>query len=107
MRWQSFGSNANAQTEKSVQLARGKSFTVVQDTTGEHDANSVVRATSGRKLVLDLMLAAKASIRAEFDGTYREMVLLRDEKGSDLEIGLEESGDYRIFVGPINNFPIR
>jgi hypothetical protein len=46
-------------------------------------------------------------IRVEFDGSYGEMVLLRESKGGHYEIGLEESGDYRIFVGSNNNLPVR
>jgi hypothetical protein len=34
------------------------------------------------------------------------MVLLREEKGGVYEIGLEESGDYTIFIGSNKNIPI-
>ena len=101
------GGNAKAQTEKRIQFAKGKSSAVVKDTTGGFGIVYVVGAKSGQKLVLDLTPASKVGIRVEFDGLLGEMVLLREEKGGHYEIGLEESGDYRIFVGSINNLPIR
>lgn len=101
------GGNAKAQTEKRIQFAKGKNSAVVKDTTGRFGVFYVIRAESGQKLVLDLSPASKAGIRVEFDGSYGEMVLLREEKGGHYEIGLEESGDYRIFVGSINNLPAR
>lgn len=99
--------NAKAQTEKRILFAKGKSSAVVKDTTGGYGANYVIRAESGQKLVLDLSPTTKVGIKVEFDGTYGEMVLLREEKGGHYEIGLEESGDYTIFVGSINKMPIR
>ena len=49
--------------------------------------------------------ASKVGIKVGFDGTYGEMVLLREEKGGHYKIGLEQSGDYTIFIGSNNNFP--
>lgn len=101
------GGNAKAQTEKRILFAKGKSSAAVKDTTGSLGVLYVVGAKSGQKLVLDLSPASKVGIRVEFDGSYGEMVLLRVKKGGHYEIGLEESGDYTIFVGSINNLPIR
>jgi hypothetical protein len=101
------GAAANAQTPKRIQFAKGKNSAVVRGTTGKYGVYYVVRARSGQKLVLDLSPISKVGIKVEFDGTYGEMVLLREEKGGHYEIGLEESGDCTIFVGPINNLAVR
>ena len=101
------GGNAKAQTTKRIQFAKGKSSAVVKDTTGGFGVTYVVAAKSGQKLVLGLTPAAKVGMRVEFDGSYGEMVLLREAKGGHYDIGLEESGDYTIFVGSINNLPVR
>lgn len=101
------GGNATAQIQKRIQFVKGKSSAVVRGTTGEYGCIYVVRARSGQKLVLDLSPVAKVGIKVEFDGSYGETVLLREEKGGHYEIGLDESGDYTIFVGSINNIPIR
>ena len=50
--------------------------------------------------------ASKVGINVETTGTDGQMVLLREEKGGFYEIGLEESGDYTIFVGSTNNKPV-
>jgi len=101
------GGNAEAQTTKQIQFAKGKSSATVRDTTGRNGSIYVVRGKSGQKLVLDLSPVKQIGIKVEFDGTYGEMVLLREEKGGHYEIGLEESGDYTIFIGPISHLPIR
>jgi hypothetical protein len=56
--------------------------------------------------VLDLSPTTKVGIKVETNGTYGEMVLLREEKGGHFEVGLEESGDYTIFIGSINHKPV-
>jgi hypothetical protein len=96
-----------AQAPKRIHFAKGKSSAVVKDSSGRYGIAYVVRARSGQKLVLDLSPASMVGIKVEFDGTYGEMVLLREEKGGHYEIGLEESGDYTIFIGSINNLPVR
>jgi len=101
------GAAANAQAQKRIEFVNGKSSAVVSGTTGLYGVNYVVRARSGQKLVLDLSPALSVGIRVEFDGTYGSMVLLREQKGGHYEIGLEESGDYTIFIGPISHLPIR
>jgi hypothetical protein len=97
-------SHINAQTPKRIQFAKGKSSAVVTDTTGKYGAYYLIRAKSGQKIVLDLSPATKVGIKVEINGTYGEMVLLREERGGHFEVGLEESGDYTICS--INNKPV-
>ena len=101
------GAAANIQGQKRIEFVKGKSSAVVSGTTGRYGVNYVVRARSGQKLVLDLSPALSVGIRVEFDGTYGSMVLLREQKGGHYEIGLEESGDYTILIGSINDKPSR
>jgi hypothetical protein len=101
------GGDTGAQTPKRIQFVKGASSAVVADTTGEHGVYYVIRARAGQQLVLDLLPVSRIGIKVEFAGTYGEMVLLREENGGRYEIGLEESGDYTIFVGSINNNPVR
>ena len=101
------GAAVNAQAQKRIEFVKGKSSAVVSGTTGRFGVYYLVNAKSGQKLVLDLSPASTVGIKVEFDGTYGEMVLLREEKGGHYEIGLEESGDYTIFIGPISHLPIR
>lgn len=96
---------AHAQTAKRIQFAKGKSSAVVKGTTGSYGTSYVIRARSGQKLVLDLKPASGVGIKVETIGTYGEMVLLREEKGGVYEVGLEESGDYTIFLGSTSNKP--
>ena len=98
--------HANAQTPKRIQFAKGKSSAVVKDSTGANGVYYVIRAKSGQKIVLDLSPTTKVGIKVETNGTYGEMVLLREEKGGHFEVGLEESGDYTIFIGSINHKPV-
>jgi hypothetical protein len=44
-------------------------------------------------------------IKVETEGIYGHAVLLREEHGGTFEVGLEESGDYTIFLGSINGKP--
>jgi hypothetical protein len=101
------GAAANAQAQKRIEFAKGKTSAVVSGVTGRYGVNYVVYARSGQKLVLDLSPALAVGTKVEFDGTYGGMVLLREQKGGHYEIGLEESGDYTIFIGSINNKPAR
>ena len=88
-----------AQQPKRIQFAKGKTSAVVKASTGLYGITYVVRARSGQKLVLDLTPATKVGIKVETDGRYGQMVLLREERGGKYEIGLEETGDYTIFIG--------
>lgn len=94
---------ASAQTAQRIQFAKGKSSAVVKGTTGEYGVTYVVRAKSGQKLVLTLTPASGVGIKVETDGTDGQSVLLREEKGGTYEVGLEESGDYTIFIGSTKN----
>lgn len=94
---------ASAQTPKRIQFAKGKSSAVVQGTTGTYGVTYVVRAKSGQKLVLTLTPKTGVGIKVETNGSYGEMVLLREEKGGTFEVGLEETGDYTIFLGSTRN----
>ena len=101
------GAAANIQGQKRIEFVKGKSSAVVSGTTGRYGVYYVVYARSGHKLVLDLSPAVALGIKVEFDGTYGKTVLLREQKGGHYEIGLEESGDYTILIGSINNKPAR
>lgn len=95
--------SANAQPAKRIQFAKGKSSTVVKGTTGEYGMTYVVRARSGQKIVLDLTPTSKVGIKVETNGRYGQTVLLREESGGHYEVGLDENGDYTIFVGSTNH----
>jgi hypothetical protein len=99
----SFAYSLSAQTPKRIQFAKGKSSAVVQGVTGTTGASYVIRAKSGEKLVLELKPSTKVGIKVETDGTYGHQVLLREENGGTYEVGLEENGDYTIFIGSTNN----
>jgi hypothetical protein len=97
---------AQDQTPIRIQFAKGKSAAVVKGTTGRYGVTYVVRAKSGQKLVLNLTPASKVGIKVETERADGLMVLLREERGGTYEVGLEESGDYTIFVGSTNNTPV-
>jgi hypothetical protein len=97
---------AKAQTPIRIQFAKGKSSAVVKGTTGSYGVTYVVRAKSGQKLVLTLTPTATVGIKVETERADGVMVLLREERGGTYEVGLEESGDYTIFVGSTNNNPV-
>lgn len=101
-----FGSEAKAQSPKPIQFAKGKTSATVKGNTGSYGVTYIVRAKSGQKLVLSLTPASKVGIKVETKGRYGEMVLLREERGGSFEVGLEESGDYTIFIGSIDNKPV-
>ena len=86
-----------------VQFEKGKSSAVVKGSTGSDGVYYVVRAKSGQKLVLTLSPISNVGIKVETDGSNGHEVLLREEKGGTYEVGLEESGDYTIFIGSINH----
>ncbi|MGQ0541163.1 MAG: hypothetical protein ACT4O9_04835 [Blastocatellia bacterium] len=96
-----YGIQADAQTPKRILFAKGKSSAVVKGTTGDYGVTYVIKAKSGQKLVLDLKPDTKVGIKVETKGRFGEMVMLREERGGHYEIGLEESGDYTIFIGPV------
>lgn len=101
-----YGVQANAQTPQRIQFAKGKSSATVKGNTGSYGVTYVVRAKSGQKLVLNLTPTKQVGIKVETEGADGAMVLLREERGGTYEIGLEESGDYTIFIGSTNNKPV-
>ena len=96
----------NAQAERRIQFPKGKSSTVVRGSTGGSGITYVLRARSGQKIVIDLSPAAGLGIKVETTGRYGHMVMLREESGGHYEVGLEESGDYTIFVGSTSRRPV-
>ena len=100
------GIGANAQTPKRIEFAKGKSSATVKGNTGSYGVTYIVRAKSGQMLVLSLAPASKVGIKVETNGRNGHAVLLREERGGTYEVGLEESGDYTIFVGSANNKPV-
>jgi hypothetical protein len=92
----------SAQTTR-IQFAKGKSSATVSGKTGTYGVTYIVRARSGQKLILTLTPEANLGIKVETDGRHGQEVLLREEKGGTYEVGLEEGGDYTIFVGSTNS----
>jgi len=94
-----WSADLSAQTPKRIEFAKGKSSATVQGTTGQTGATYMVRARSGQKLVLTLSPRSGVGIKVETIGRFGDMVLLREERGGTYEVGLEETGEYTIFVG--------
>ena len=88
-----------------IQYAKGKNSAVLRGATGNHGRYYVVRARSGQKLILTLTPRTGVGIKVETNGSYGEQVLLREERGGTYEVGLEEAGDYTIFLGSTNGKP--
>ena len=99
-------SPSNSQTERRIQFPKGKSSTVVRGSTGSSGVTYVLRARSGQKIVIDLSPAGGIGIKVETTGRYGHMVMLREESGGHYEVGLEETGDYTIFVGSTSGRPV-
>lgn len=95
--------NVSAQTPKRIQFAKGKSSAEIKALTGTDGVYYVIGAKSGQKLVLTLSPKANLGIKVERDGTDGQSVLLREESGGTYEIGLDENGDYTIFIGSLNH----
>jgi len=93
---------ASAQDPTRIQFAKGKNAATVQGTTGKYGTSYVVRARSGQKIVVTLTPQTGVGIKVDTNGSYGEQVLLREEKGGTYEVGLEETGDYTIFLGSTN-----
>ena len=94
------------QTEKRIAFAKGKSSAVVKGNTGQYGSYYVVRAKQGQMLTLDVSPSARVGVKVETNGRFGHSVLLREEHGGRFEIGLEEAGDYTIFVGSLNGKPV-
>lgn len=98
------GIAANGQTR--IQFAKGKSAATVKGNTGSYGVTYVVRAKSGQKLILNLVPTAQVGIKVETESVDGHLVLFRSERGGTYEVGVEESGDYTIFIGSTNNKPV-
>jgi opacity protein-like surface antigen len=96
---------ANAQEEKRIQFAKGKNSATVQGNTGRNGIYYTVRAKSGQKLVVTVTPNRGVGVKIETDGANGHEVLLREERGGTYEVGLEQNGDYSIFLGSINGKP--
>ena len=90
-----------AQTVKRIQFEKGKSSATVRGDTGAYGITYAVRARAGQKIVIDLSPASRVGIKVEINGKDGHAVLLREEHGGKFTIGLDESGDYTIFVGSL------
>jgi opacity protein-like surface antigen len=90
---------APAQEAKRIEFAKGKTSATVSGVTGAYGVSYVVRARSGQKITLKLTPAMGVGIKVETDGRDGQEVLLREESGGSYVVGLEESGDYTIFIG--------
>lgn len=95
----------NSLGQTRIQFAKGKSSATVQGSTGTYGTSYVVRARSGQKISLKLRPQNGVGIRVEINGRFGQTVLLREESGGSYEVGLEESGDYTIFIGSTNGRP--
>ena len=97
---------ASAQRPIRLQFAKGANSTSVKGNTAQSGVTYVLRARSGQKIVIDLEPASRVGVKVEHDGRFGQMILLREERGGHYEIGLEESGDYTIFIGSTVNKPV-
>ena len=96
----------NAQSLKRISFARGKNSAVVKGTTGPYGTTYVLGVRSGQKMVITVTPAAAVGIKIETNGRFGRQVLLRSEAGGTHEVGIEESGDHTIFIGPIEGKPV-
>jgi len=101
-----FIGTASAQRPIRIQFAKGASSTAVKGSTGTTGTTYIIRARSGQKIIIDLTPTSRVGIKVEHDGRFGQEVMLREEKGGHYEIGLEESGDYTIFVGSTSGKPV-
>jgi hypothetical protein len=98
------GAPLKAQSVKRIEFGKGKSSAAVKGNTGNYGVGYLVRARSGQKLVLTLSPAQKVGIKVQ--SKNGETVLLREARGGTFLIGLEESGDYEIFIGSLSGKPV-
>jgi hypothetical protein len=94
-----FAQAARADAPSRIQFARGKSSALVKGSTGDSGATYVMRVNGGQVLMLDLSPRAGVGIKVSLEGRDGLAVLLKEESGGDYELGLEETGDYTIFIG--------
>ena len=101
-----FGSSVKGQELKRIEFKKGASSSTVRGTTGQNGATYAVRARSGQLLEITLSPRSGVGIKVESNGRFGHMVLLREERGGTFKVGLEESGEYTIFVGSKNGSPV-
>ena len=97
---------SSAQTARRIEFEKGRSSATVSSSTGAYGVAYVVRARSGQKIVIDLTPVSNVGVKVETDGTDGHQVLLREERGGHYEVGLEEGGDYTIFIGSKTGRPV-
>ena len=100
-----FCNSVQAQQPVRIEFAKGKISKVITGNTGSYGTTYVVRARSGQKIVLKLLPTSSVGIKVEHDGRFGQQLLLRETRGGTYEVGLEESGDYTIFIGANSNRP--
>lgn len=100
-----FAFTSFGQSETRIQFAKGKSSAIVKGNTGRNGTYYVVRAKQGQMLVLDVSPASGVGVKVESEGRFGHQVLLREESGGHYEVGLEEAGDYTIFIGSTSGKP--
>lgn len=101
-----FSIEASGQQPNRIRFAKAGNSAVIKATTGPLGTSYVLRARAGQKLVIGVTPASALGVKVETVGQYGHMVLLREQGGGHYEIGLEEAGDYTIFVGPLGRNPV-
>jgi hypothetical protein len=97
-----FVGGISAQEPTRIQFAKGKSSGSVNGSTGTYGKAYAIRARSGQKLIITVAPRSGVGVKVETLGRYGHQVLLNEERGGTYEVGLEESGDYTIFLGSRN-----
>ena len=92
-------SQTDAQDPTRIQFAKGKTSAVVQGATGNIGKYYVLRAKSGQMILITVTPRTGVGVKVETEGRFGHQVLLREERGGTYNVGLEESGDYTIFLG--------
>ncbi|HVE58340.1 MAG TPA: hypothetical protein VNB22_16025 [Pyrinomonadaceae bacterium] len=87
---------AEAQTVKVLQFAKGRSSATVRGTTGSSGVYYNLRVKGGQKMTLNLSPSAKVGIRVDSSSGD---VLLREERGGSYVLYFEEGQGITIFVG--------
>ena len=90
------GFDAQAQTVKVLQFAKGKSSATVRGNTGNYGVYYNLRVKGGQKMTLNLSPSAKVGIRVDSSSGD---VLLRQERGGSYVLYFEEGQGISIFVG--------
>src|SRR4029453_4686735 len=90
---------ARADAPSRIQFARGKSSALGKGSPGNSGATYVIRPNGAQVLMLDLSPRAGVGIKVSLEGADGLAVLLKEESGGEYEVGLEETGDYAIFIG--------